>query len=82
MLGNFHPSKIEDEIYSIMDDYEIGTDSFQAGVIDAISDYLLNYAKVEYQLSCSNWADGSGGVCAVSFVEDGFPHLVMFDYWA
>ena len=82
MSGNFHPSKIEDEIYSIMDDYEIDMDSFQVGVIDAISDYLLNYAKTEYQLNCANWVDGSGGICAISFVEDGYPHLVMFNYWS
>lgn len=81
MLGHFNPSKIEDELYSIMDDYETeGTDLFNYGVTDAIADYLLNHAKVEYQLCCSNWPDETGGTCGVSWVENGHPHLILFDY--
>lgn len=82
MIGNsFYPSQIEDEVYSLMEAYETeGLDLYNYGVTDAIADYLGNYAKVEFQLACTEWADETGGVCAVSFVECGHPHLVMFDY--
>ena len=81
MLGNFHPSEIENEIYSIMDDYETeGLDIYNYGVTDAIADYLTNHAKVEYQLCCSEWPDETGGVCGVAFLDQGHTHLIMFDY--
>lgn len=81
MLGHFNPSKIENELYSIMDDYETeGVDLFNPGVVDAITDYFINYANVEYQLCCSGWPDETGGVCSVSWIEAGHPHLLMLDY--
>lgn len=81
MLGNFNPSTIVNEIYSILDDYETeGLDLYNFGATDAITDYLNNYAKVEYLLNCTEWPNKEGGVCAVSFVENGHPQLVLFDY--
>ena len=80
MLGNFHPSTVVDEIYGIMDDYEIATDVFNHGLCDAIADYLANHVHVEFNLCCSDWPNKEGGVCAVAFVENGYPQLVMFDY--
>ena len=81
MLGNFHPSLIADEIYDMMDSYEThGVDLFDHGLTDAIADYLANHAKVEFNLCCSDWPNEEGGVCAVAFVDGGYPQLVMFDY--
>lgn len=81
MLGEFRPSEIYNEICDILDGYETeGNDLYNYGAVDAITDYLTNYAGVEYNLACSDWPNEEGGVCAVSFVEFGFPHLVMFDY--
>ena len=81
MLGNFNPSVIVNEIYAILDDYETeGLDLYNYGAVDAITDYLTNYAKVEYLLCCSEWPNEEGGACAVSFVENGHPQLVLFDY--
>ena len=64
-----------------MEDCEVSVDLYIYGVVDVITDYLTNHAKVEYQVCCSNFPDESGGVCGIAFVENGFPHLVMFDYW-
>lgn len=81
MLGEFHASTIVNDIYDILDDYETeGLDLYNFGVTDAITDYLTNHIKVEFQLACSNWPNEEGGVCSVAFVEGGHPHLVMFDY--
>lgn len=81
MLGYFNPSVIVNEIYSILDDYETeGLDLYNFGATDAITDYLNNYAKVEYLLACTEWPNEEGGACAVSFVENGHPQLVLFDY--
>lgn len=81
MLGNFNPSDVVNEIYTILDDYETeGLDLYNYGAIDAITDYLTNYARVEYLIDCINWPDERGGSCAVSFVDNGHPQLVLFDY--
>lgn len=81
MLGNFNPSTIVNEIYSILDDYETeGLDLYSYGATNAITDYLNNYAKVEYLLAYSEWPNEEGGICAVSFIENGHPQLVLFDY--
>lgn len=82
MLGTgFHPSYIEDEIYGMMDDYAIGSDTYIEGLVDAITDYFTNHSPaVEWQLGCSEWPDMTGGVCAISWMENGHVHMVMFDY--
>lgn len=80
MLGNFNPSTIVNNIYDMMDDYEIAPDVFDHCLCDAIADYLLNHAHVEYNLCCSDWPDKEGGVCAVALVDCGHPQLVVFDY--
>ena len=81
MLGNFNPSTIVNEIYDILDSYETeGLDLYNYGATDAITDYLTNYAKVEYLLACSEWPNEEGGVCAVSFIDSGHPQLILFDY--
>lgn len=83
MLGSgFYPSKIEDQIYEMMDDYAIGSDTYEEGLTDAIIDYFMNYYPAsEWKFACSPWPDMSGGgVCAVSWIENGHCHMAMFDY--
>ena len=81
MLGNFNPSAIVNEIYDILDSYETeGLDLYNHGAIDAIADYLTNHAEVEYLLDCSEWPNEEGGACAVSFIDNGHPQLILFDY--
>lgn len=83
MLGtNWRPSVIEDEIYGVMEAYEMGTDLFQEGVIEAIGDYFMNYhPTTNWKLACSRWPNDAGGVCAVSWTEGDYIGMVMFDYW-
>lgn len=81
MLGTkFYPSHIEDEIYGIMDDYIVGIDTYEAGLVDAISDFFMNYKKGEWQLGCAEWPNFEGGSCSVSWIEDGHLHMIGFDY--
>ena len=84
MLGtDWRPSKIENEIYGILEDYEVGIDLYQEGATGAVSDYLAYHCpehKGQWQLGCSAWPNETGGVCAVSWIEDGTIHSIMFDY--
>ena len=81
MLGSFHPSAIVNKIYDIMDDYEVeGIDLYSYELTDAIAEYLTNNLKIEYNLCCAEWPNGEGGVCAVAFIDNCYPQLVMFDY--
>ena len=82
MLGTkWYPSHIEDEIYDTMMTYEVGFDLYNEGLTDAIADYFTNYLpEVEWQLGCSMWPNETGGVCSVSWIEDGHIHMISFDY--
>ena len=82
MVGSkWYPSKIEDEIYGTMETYEIGIDLYDEGLTGAIADYFTNYAGIaEWQMACSPWPNETGGVCFVSWVEDGHIHMIGFDY--
>lgn len=79
MKGNFHPSKIENQIYSLMEDYSIGTDVYSHKLTLKLVDWF-NSLGLEFQLECAIDEDAEGGVCAVAFVDEGYPHLIMFDY--
>ena len=80
MLGKFHPSIIVDEVYDIMDEYERGFNvEYVAKLIDKLTDYFEEKLP-EYLLCCSEYPNETGGVCAISFIEDGHPQLIMFDY--
>lgn len=81
MLGKFHPSIIVDEVYDIMDEYERGfNDEYEAKLIDKLTDYFEKKLPDEYLLCCSEYPNEFGGVCAISFIEEGHPQLIMFDY--
>ena len=83
MLGNekFYPSAIEDAIYGMMDDYMLGMETYEEGLVDTITDFLGNYCfGIEWQLGCSEWSDCSGGVCYVSWIENGHLYMISFDY--
>ena len=81
MLGTkWYPSKIEDEIYSTMEDYFLGLELYDEGLVSAITDFFTNYCDVEWHLNCSEWQNCEGGVCYVSWIEGGHLHTVGFDY--
>lgn len=82
MLGtSWRPSKIEDAIYDILEDYEVKIDVYEESATEATANFLhLHTPAIQWQLSCSSWPDGSGGTCAVAWIEDGTIHSIMFDY--
>lgn len=81
MLGTkSYPSHIEDEIYGIMDNYIVDSCTYEAGLVEAISDFFMNYKKGEWQLGCAEWPNFEGGSCSVSWIEDGHLHMIGFDY--
>ena len=80
MLGNFNPSAIVDEIYNLMDNYEVATDVFSYSLVSEITKYLEYRCHVEYLVCCSAWPNEEGGVCSVAFVDSGHPQLITFDY--
>lgn len=81
MLGTkVYHSHIEDEIYGIMDDYIVDSCTYEAGLVEAISDFFMNYKKGEWQLGCAEWPNFEGGSCSVSWIEDGHLHMIGFDY--
>ena len=79
MKGNFHPSKIENQIYTFMEGYSIGTDVYSHKLTLKLVDWF-NSLGLEFQLECVIDEDEEGGICAVAFVDEGYPHLIMFDY--
>lgn len=81
MLGKWHPSILVDEVYDIMDEYEYGfNNEFDAALIERLTDYFTEKTHGEFLLCCSEWPDETGGVCAISFIGEGHPQLIMFDY--
>lgn len=82
MLGTvWRPSKIEDEIYGILEDYEVGTNLYEYDATNAAADFLCNYyPTIQWQLGCSEWPDYSGGSCFISWIENDHLHTIGFDY--
>ena len=83
MLGNmrFNPSVIEDEIYEMMDDYMVGLNIYNEGLVSAVTDFFINHNPiVEWNLDCSEWPNCEGGACFVSWIENGHLHMIGFDY--
>ena len=72
----FHRSKIENEIYDVIEPFEVGIDVYDPAAVDAVIDFLYNnYSHIKYTYWC-----GSAGFC-MAFVDDGYPHMVTFDVY-
>ena len=83
MVGNhvFRPSVVEDTIYSIMDDFIAGSDTYEEALVGEIGIVLQEkWPAMEWQMGCSEWPNCSGGVCYVSWIENGHLHMIGFDY--
>lgn len=82
MIGTkWAPSEIENTLYDIMESYEIGLDLYEEGVVSAITDYFSDYVtNIQWQLGCTEWQDMTGGVCYISFIDNGTLHMIGFDY--
>lgn len=83
MIGSgkgFVPSKIENEIYDLIEEYEIGLDRYEKEVSDEIMNYFSCKKDIQWQLDCAEWPDMTGGVCYVSFIENNVLHMLKFEY--
>lgn len=81
MLGTeWRPSEIENALYNIMESYEIGFDLYDGSVVEEIPNFFFHKPNVQWQLSCSEWPDMTGGVCSISFIDNGTLHMISFDY--
>ena len=81
MLGTnvFYPSKIEDEIYDLMIDFTVGSDSYTEELVGVAIEYLGDHAT-EWRAGCTEYLDGTGGICYLSWIENGHLHMIDFEY--
>ena len=81
MLGTnvFYPSKIEDEIYDLMIDFTVGSDSYTEELVGVAIEYLGDHAA-ECRAGCTEYPDGTGGICYLSWIENGHLHMIDFEY--
>jgi hypothetical protein len=64
-----------------MEEHEYGfNDEYDSALIERLTDYFTEKTHGEFLLCCSEHPNEFGGVCAISFIEDGHPQLIMFDY--
>ena len=78
MMNNFgfHRSKIENDIYDVIEPFEVGVDVYEEEAVGAITDFLYNnYSHIKYEYWC-----GSKDFC-IAFVDDGYPHMISFDIY-
>ena len=74
------PSEIKNALYDIMDDYEIGVDLYEEGVVDAITDFFENYrADVHWDTENNSWPNEAGFCHVFTWLEDGNIQMIMFD---
>lgn len=86
MIGHNHSSIILNNIYQIMDEHETkGMDLFDSTLLDEIINYLTQ-KNIKYQAVCSEYREsadseyGEYNTAAISFIDNGFPYLVMYAY--
>jgi hypothetical protein len=79
MIGHNRPSKILNELYNILEEYEVNLDTYAFGAFSAVEDYLKHSAYIPYQAHFQPWDNGFGGCYSIAFVEDGFPFLLTFE---
>lgn len=81
MIGTkWAPSIIENTLYDIMEGYEIGFELYEYDAVKEIIEYFNRKPDIQWQLTCSEWPNETGGVCSVSFIDTGTLHLITFDY--
>ena len=74
-------ARIIDKVYDTLEDYTMGSDTYEHGAISAITDLFCHYPDVAYQMETTDYPDMTGGICSVAFV-DNYENLslVVFNY--
>lgn len=75
------PSEIKNALYDIMDDYEIGFDLYDEGVVDAITDFFESYCPniQQWDTEHNTWPDETGACHVFTWLENGNIQMIMFD---
>lgn len=72
---------IIDNVYDVLEDYTMGSDTYEHGAISAIIDMFCYYPEITYRMETTNYPDMTGGVCSFAILDE---HknlsLVVFDY--
>lgn len=71
------PSRIENHIIEILENYEIGVDIYEKDAIKDILAYFSNKPYVPFQLHCLDYPDMTDGI---SYLEENNLHMMPFDY--
>ena len=79
MIGHNRPSEVLNELYDILEAYQINLDTYDNDAFPAIKEYLKNDIKIPFQAYFYPWDNGLGGIWNVAFVENGFPFLLTFE---
>lgn len=74
-------ARIIDKVYDTLEDYTMGSDTYEHGAISAIADLFCHYPDIIYQMETTDYPDMTGGICSVAFV-DNYENLslVVFNY--
>lgn len=82
MIGSkWTPSVVADEMYSLMENYMEGSDTYNYELTEYLIEWFSTHDTVkEWQLGCTDWPDMTGGVCYISWVENGSIHMEAFEY--
>lgn len=71
MFGKkFTSSNMKNEIYDIMENYEIGIDRYDINVINAIDKYFRAKNIFNYIIQAPEWEDDEGYTMMVAFTDE------------
>lgn len=76
--AGFHPSRIEDNIYNLIDrtDYIMGSNEYTEKAMDAVASYLQSEG-VQYNAIWDSWGDECGYSCSFAWIEAGRLHHIV-----
>lgn len=80
MKSKFSPSLITEQIYNILDNYIVGSDSYDIEAIPTIANYLEALPHIQYTMEQIAYPDMTGGTAIFAWAEENHPHMVIFDY--
>ena len=80
----FHPSRVEDRIYDLMEqeEYTAGIDLYTESLLNAVHNMIIKeFPEVEYETFAVRSLRGAGiYIQSFAWVEDGHIHLIGWDF--
>lgn len=83
-IGNcdFHPSKIEDKIYDILDsnpDYIVSSSEYTQEAIEAVCEFMNDYSN-QWSFIDDTHPDEEGGSVSICWIEEDHLHHIVLVY--